>query len=127
AFHPRKWSGADAAQLEELAAVGGEMLTTLAAARREGPPPVLDDPRRTPTTSPRADSAQYRALARSLPDGIVVLFDLDLRITLAGGASLAEAGYTDVEGKLLAEVFPLEVVARCMPWYRAALAGTPSL
>jgi PAS domain S-box-containing protein len=51
------------------------------------------------------------------------MFDHDLRIVVAGGARLEQAGYVDIEGKLLTEVFPADAVATLMPDYRAALDG----
>ena len=149
--HVRAWPPADAALLENLAALGGEMAETLAAvARRFSPnvagparaqgaaerndraqgadePPARVGVERTKSEAARARSGQYRALARNLPDGVVVLFDHELRVTLAAGAALAEAGFTDIEGKTLAEVFPPEAIALCEPDYHAALAGAPTV
>ena len=40
----------------------------------------------------RASEARYRALAENFPNGAVLLFDRDLRYTLADGQGLAAAG-----------------------------------
>jgi hypothetical protein len=51
----------------------------------------------------------YRIMARNFPNGAVLLFDRDLRYTLADGIGLAEVGLFSemVEGKTIWEVFPL--------------------
>jgi diguanylate cyclase (GGDEF)-like protein/PAS domain S-box-containing protein len=66
----------------------------------------------------------YRTLAQNFPNGAVVLFDLDLRYTLAEGFELKKLGLTkaDIEGKTLQEVFP-SVCERIKPLYLQALAG----
>lgn len=71
---------------------------------------------------------QYRALARSMPSGFVLLFDGDLRFTVADGVELATFGYTrrGLEGRTVFEVFPADLVRELQPRYRAALAGRSS-
>ena len=68
---------------------------------------------------------QYRALARSMPSGFVLLFDADLRYSVADGVELSAFGLArqDLEGRTLAEAFPAELAAELEPRYRAALAG----
>nr|MBA3553467.1 PAS domain S-box protein [Gemmatimonadales bacterium] len=70
----------------------------------------------------------YRDIARNFPNGAVLLFDRELRITLAEGQGLAAAGFTrtDLEGKTVHEVLPPLSVALLEPAYRAALEGRPS-
>lgn len=69
---------------------------------------------------------QYRTLIKNFPDGSVMLFDHDLRYTIADGAALAEIGFSRelLEGKTLWEVLPPEICSNLEPKYRAALAGT---
>jgi PAS domain S-box-containing protein len=77
----------------------------------------------------RKSEEQYRTLARNLPNGVVALFDTDLRYTLVEGAGMlgAHLSKESVEGKTVAEVFDgeerLEIEAR----YRNALAGIESI
>jgi len=74
----------------------------------------------------RADDsvAQYRALARSLPSGFVLLFDQDLRIQIADGSDLAAFGFSaqTMEGRTLHEALP-DLAEFLEPRWRAALAG----
>ena len=74
----------------------------------------------------RADDSvrHYRALARSMPSGFVVLFDRDLRIQLADGSDLAAFGFTaaTMEGRTLHEALP-DLAEFLEPRWRAALAG----
>ncbi len=67
---------------------------------------------------------ELRALARSLPDAFVMLFDEDLRYRVADGQGLAayDLDRARVEGRTLHEVLPHHV-AELEPRYRAALAG----
>ena len=70
---------------------------------------------------------RYRALVANLPDTVVTLFDLDLRIVVAEGAQLARRGL-DADayaGLPLVETLPAEQYAKIAPRYRAALAGEP--
>lgn len=79
-----------------------------------------------------ADSeAMYRTLARNFPDGVVGLFDHDLRFTLMEGKGLEPIGFTKerLEGRTITEVgeelFP-ETVRAAEAQYRAALRGEKS-
>jgi diguanylate cyclase (GGDEF)-like protein/PAS domain S-box-containing protein len=69
---------------------------------------------------------QFRALARSVPSGFVLLFDCDLRYLIADGPALADFGLTaaDVEGRTVGDVFVPARAAVLESRYRAALAGT---
>ncbi|HEY9726849.1 MAG TPA: PAS domain S-box protein [Chroococcales cyanobacterium] len=68
----------------------------------------------------------YRTMARNFPNGVVLLFDRDLRYILAEGTGLAAVGLSkeSMEGKTLWEALPSETCIQIEPTYRAALAGT---
>ena len=70
----------------------------------------------------------YRTLASNFPNGIVALFDSELRYLIFEGTELSKIGFSKemLEGKTLDEVFSREVCERVKPMYRAAFAGTPS-
>jgi|GEM_PF-709431 len=72
---------------------------------------------------------QYRTLAENFPNGAVVLYDENLRCTLAEGMELAPAGIPKqfLEGKAIWEAFPAETSNILEPNYRAALAGYSSV
>ncbi len=67
----------------------------------------------------------YRLLARNFPDGMVFLFDRDLRCLLAEGRGLTVLGFSreKIEGKTLREWFPPQACRQIEPASRAALAG----
>ena len=73
----------------------------------------------------RKSEERYRNLAQHFPNGVVALFDHELRYTLAEGAGLAQLGITKnvIEGKTVAEVWPTELGAIIAQKYHAALAG----
>jgi PAS domain S-box-containing protein len=73
----------------------------------------------------RRSNEQYRALAGSIPDGFVLLYDRDLRVLVAGGPELSTFGYeaAELEGHTIHEVFPADLVGELVPRYRAALTG----
>lgn len=73
----------------------------------------------------RKSEERYRNLAQHFPNGVVALFDRQLRYTLAEGAGLAQLGITKstIEGKTVAEVWPAEISELVEQKYRAALAG----
>jgi PAS domain S-box-containing protein len=70
----------------------------------------------------------YRTLAHNFPNGAVLLFDCDLRYTLAEGVGLSEVGLSRefVEGKTIWEIFSPDVSALLEPRFRDALAGQAS-
>ena len=70
---------------------------------------------------------QYRALARSLPDSFVLLFDEQLRYQIADGNGLKAFGLSrfQVEGQTLWDVLP-EHAAELESRYRGALQGATS-
>jgi len=67
----------------------------------------------------------YRILSQNFPNGVVFLFDHDLRYTLAEGAGLADLGLSQdfFVGKTIWEILPPETCEIVEPNYRAALAG----
>ncbi|WP_187369313.1 sensor domain-containing diguanylate cyclase [Baekduia soli] len=67
----------------------------------------------------------HRAMARQTPNGFVLLFDGELRHTMAdGGALEAYAGpAAQLEGRTPAEALTDELAAELEPRYRAALEG----
>lgn len=73
----------------------------------------------------RKSEELYRTLASNFPNGAVLLFDHNLRYTLAEGMGLAEAGFSRemLTGKTIWEVLPPEVCGLLEPSYRASLAG----
>ncbi len=73
----------------------------------------------------RRSEALYRAVARNFPQGVIILFDHDLRFLLVDGGAAAALPHEPAwyEGKTLAEALPGESLANLEPHYRAALAG----
>ncbi|MDZ4720774.1 MAG: PAS domain S-box protein [Roseiflexaceae bacterium] len=71
----------------------------------------------------------YRTLASNFPNGAVVLFDHELRFTIADGAGLTDLGLTPqrLEGHTFWEIYPPEAQLVNEPIFRAALAGTPTI
>lgn len=67
----------------------------------------------------------YRTLSSNFPKGAVVLFDKDLRYTLAEGHCLTEVGFSkdSLEGKTIWEVFPPQTYEILEPTYRDAFDG----
>ena len=70
-------------------------------------------------------AARYRTVAENFPNGMVALFDRDLRYTVVNGEGLAAIGLSgsDLEGKRLRDVFPPDVYERDEPALLAALNG----
>ena len=68
---------------------------------------------------------QHRVLVENLPRTAVMVFDRDLRYTLAAGPALSVAshGARNLEGKTIFEVFPADKAEALAPAYRAALDG----
>jgi PAS domain S-box-containing protein len=70
----------------------------------------------------------HRALAENFPNGALILFDRDLRFTIADGAGLELVGLSrdHLEGKTIFEAFPEETWKVLEPRYRATLEGEGS-
>ncbi|QSW98982.1 PAS domain S-box protein [Haloterrigena alkaliphila] len=68
---------------------------------------------------------RYRTLAEHFPNGIVTMFDEDLRYTLAAGQGFDEfpISSADAEGEAVEEVWPEHVADALRPAFRAALDG----
>jgi CHASE3 domain sensor protein len=73
----------------------------------------------------RKSEELYHTLVKNFPNGWVLLFDHDLRYTIADGAGLAAISLSKeaFEGKTIWEALPPETCALIEPHYRAALAG----
>jgi len=73
----------------------------------------------------RMSEARYRAITANFPNGLIALFDQDLRYSIASGTGLAKIGLTeaDFEGKRLRDIFPPEIYERDEPYLKAALKG----
>jgi PAS domain S-box-containing protein len=73
----------------------------------------------------RTSEMQYRLLIEHFPNGVVALFDQDLRYRLVGGMGLTASGMTKerFEGKLIREVLPARTCATLELCYRKALQG----
>ncbi len=71
------------------------------------------------------DSNLYRILARNLPDMAVFMFDHSMRYLVAEGAVVATLGMIPekLEGRIIHEVAPSEIVEVIVPHYIAALKG----
>ena len=109
-----------AGELGQLAQAFDRMAEALEQRERE---------RRQADAALRDSEELYRTLARNFPNGAVILYDSDLRYTIADGAGLAAVGLSKemLEGKTIWEVFPPDISAAQEPHYRAALAGAPSV
>ena len=70
----------------------------------------------------RESEARHRTVTDNFPNGLIALFDTDLRYTVASGEGLREIGLT-LEGKRLRDIFPPEVYERDEPALLAALNG----
>ncbi|MCA9541974.1 MAG: PAS domain S-box protein, partial [Myxococcales bacterium] len=72
-----------------------------------------------------AADARYRTLAQNFPNGIIALYDHDLRYVLVDGEGLARIGLgsADLQGRRLRDVFPRAVFERDEPKLRATLRG----
>jgi PAS domain S-box-containing protein len=77
----------------------------------------------------RQSEELYRTITKNFPNGAVILFDRNLRHILADGTGLAELGLSKelLEGKTLRESFPPQVCRRLEPFYKKALAGSPTV
>lgn len=106
-------------QDDEIWAINEKLL--IAAVRQQ----ELADVAKESAESAIKSGELYRLLARNFPNGMVLLFDRDLRHILADGRGLATLGLSKetIEGKTLWEGFPSQTCRQIEPAYRAALAG----
>jgi PAS domain S-box-containing protein len=119
---PRSWSEEDLATLRDLAGVAAseiELRLTLAAQRR-----AVEEQRIAEREARRHD-ALYRTLARHFPNGVVILFDHELRYIIADGLGLSAVGLEreSLEGRTLYELFPRDLADHVAVLMRAALEG----
>lgn len=70
----------------------------------------------------------YRTLANNLPESAVLLFDKDMRFTLAEGPALVTQGLhkLEIEGRTIPEIFSGEWAEPMVEAFRQALTGIPS-
>lgn len=73
----------------------------------------------------RDSEALYRIFAQNMPNASVVMFDTDMRHTLAEGPFLKTFGdlYKNMLGKTLHEALPQALVESILPVYQRALQG----
>ncbi len=73
----------------------------------------------------RQSEERYRTLTQNFPNGLVLLFDKNLRYTLAEGQELEKLGLerSFIEGKKVDEIFSKKLAEVFEADYRAALAG----
>jgi len=85
--------------------------------------------RKTQTRALSRNRRRYRTLVEQFPNGLVTLFDEDLRYRIVGGDGFdrVERSPSDLEGERLQNAFGPEHVSDLEPRYRRALAGEPSV
>jgi PAS domain S-box-containing protein len=73
----------------------------------------------------RASEERYRKLAENFPNGAVITYDRDLRVTFIAGMDLAQnnSSAESYLGRLFEEIAPPDVVALVKPHFAAAFAG----
>jgi signal transduction histidine kinase len=73
----------------------------------------------------RESERNYRLLVDNMPNGAVLMFDHDLRYTIAGGTELEKIGFSEksFEQRTLWQVLPTEACKLLEPIYRNALSG----
>jgi PAS domain S-box-containing protein len=86
-------------------------------------PSTADPARSTLTKAAALDllrSAGTHPILREFPEGVIIVFDEDLRYLCAGGRGLSTVGLTQdmIEGKTIYEVFPREVSSVLEGLYR---------
>lgn len=98
--------------------IGGSLLTAYLLDR-------LEERLRDRDRHLRESEARYRALIENFPNGVVFLFNLQLRYLIADGLGLAAVGLSkqQLEGKTIWESFPPETCRLLEPLYRDAIAG----
>jgi PAS domain S-box-containing protein len=83
---------------------------------------------RTVERALRESEARHRLLVQNLPDTLLNLYDVDLRLLLAEGPMLGRLGHEaeDLVGRRLSELTPPEQLAELEPMYLGALRGESS-
>lgn len=73
----------------------------------------------------RKSEARYRTILKNFPNGIIALYDRDLRYTIVGGERAQEEGSpaSQLVGKRLRDLYPQEVYERDEPALLASLDG----
>jgi PAS domain S-box-containing protein len=73
----------------------------------------------------RVSEERYRKLAENFPNGAVITYDRDLRVTFIAGRGLQEAGFSPDHflGKSLSEITPPEVETLVETYFQTAFAG----
>ena len=109
----RWWSTRFAPVRQGDAVVAGVMISTDITKRRAAEEEL------------RRREGHYRTLASNIPESIVILFDTDLRVTMAEGEMLHRRGLAreDIEGRPLPEVVPADVRDRAIDACRQAVHG----
>lgn len=73
----------------------------------------------------RASEERYRKLTENFPNGAVITYDRDLRVTFIAGRGLQEVGLSSEHflGKSLSEITPPEVATLVEPHFQTAFGG----
>ncbi|MGB3771966.1 MAG: EAL domain-containing protein [Rhodococcus sp. (in: high G+C Gram-positive bacteria)] len=113
---PMPRGGVEIAALVASAAAALFYLATRRSNTLMAPRPVMFDD---------LGEAWYRQLAINVPNSVVFVVDTDMRFVICEGESLTEQGYDPrkIEGRLLRDVVPLDVLTELEPYYRGALDG----
>ncbi len=89
---------------------------------------MLDARERTAGRLARSE-ALHRAITEHFPDGIIMLFDSDLRLLAVGGRGLAQLNLTPERliGQRLSDITSPRFVERTEPLWRTTLSGASSM
>jgi PAS domain S-box-containing protein len=74
------------------------------------------------------EQSLHQTIAENFPNGVLALFNKDLKYTLVGGLGRSALGLSreGLEGKTVRELFPVEIADHLEPAHRAALEGQSS-
>jgi two-component system, sensor histidine kinase and response regulator len=120
-LHRAPHASGGSAEVDEIARERDDLARQLAA-RTEELGEVRTQLAREIGERQRAEE-HYRVLVRNFPDGAVLLFDHDLRLTMADGRALAKLGLVESVGKRIRDVSPPDAVDRLEMLFRDALRG----